>query len=158
MASLKLNIEDVAVFGVWEKLYDRVESERMPPADAEQPAGNERSEFLAELKKPLSAMHSATKATVMRRLNRQEYQNTLNDIFGTSLKLVEMLPADGRSGEFSNVGSALSVSMVQLDRYMQAAELVLDTAIAKHTNKPTAELITADYISGRDAKTFLGSF
>tara|TARA_B110000116_G_C16661416_1_gene501932 strand:+ start:154 stop:300 length:147 start_codon:yes stop_codon:yes gene_type:complete len=48
--------------------------------------------------------------------------------------------------------------MVQLDRYMQAAELVLDTAIAKHTNKPTAELITADYISGRDAKTFLGSF
>lgn len=156
LASLKPNIDDVSVFGVWEKLYDRVESERMPPADAEQPAGNERSEFLAGLKKSLSAMHSATKATLMRRLNRQEYQNSLNDVFGTRLKLVEMLPADGRSSEFSNVGSALSVSMVQLDRYMQAADLVLDTAIAKRTSKPAVELITADYISGRDAKTFLG--
>nr|MCS5632256.1 DUF1592 domain-containing protein [Pirellulaceae bacterium] len=156
MASLKLNIDEAAVFAVWEKLYDRVESGRMPPADAEQPTGNERTDLLAELKKPLSAMHAATKSTLMRRLNRQEYQNTLNDIFGTHLNLAEMLPADGRSGEFSNVGSALSVSMVQLDRYMQAAELVIDTAIAKRTSKPAVELITADYISGRDAKTFLG--
>jgi hypothetical protein len=156
LTELKLNIDDAAVFGMWEKLYDRVESGRMPPVDAETPPTNERTDFLAELKKPLSAIHAATKSTQMRRLNRQEYQNTLNDIFGIHLKLAKMLPTDGRSGEFNNVGSALSVSMVQLDRYMQAAEVVLDTAIAKRVSKPTVELITADYISGRDAKTFLG--
>ena len=44
---------------------------------------------------------------MLRRLNRREYQNTLNDIFGTSLDLESMLPEDSRFHEFDNVGVAV---------------------------------------------------
>jgi hypothetical protein len=80
----------------------------------------------------------------------------LNDLFGTNLKLKVLLPADGRSHEFDNVGQSLSVSLVQLEQYMAASDLVLDAAIASHVRKPVAISKTASYAETREGEKHLG--
>jgi hypothetical protein len=142
----------------WIKIHDRVRSGEMPPPDADpQPTAADREKFATELAKPLTHAHAAQKGTVLRRLNRNEYENTLNDMFGTTLDLSATLPPDGRSHEFDNVGEKLSISLVQMQRYLDAADAVMDAAIVKDLGPPVSETRRVSYADGRDAKGFVGS-
>ena len=80
----------------------------------------------------------------------------MNDMFGTTLKLAELLPNDGRLGEFDNVGATLSVSMVQMKRYLEAADLVLDNTIAKTVEPPELKTINASYKGSREGEKWIG--
>ena len=106
--------------------------------EKDQHTGQERFETI--LRKSLRDAHQS-QGTVLRRLNRREYQNTLNDIFGTSLDLESMLPEDSRFHEFDNVGEALSLSMTHMQRYMEAAGMVFDAAVATTVSAPKADII-----------------
>lgn len=150
------DLSDVATFAKWERLYDRVRTGEMPPEDADQPTDADRQKFLRSLNFPLTIAHDNTKGTILRRLNRREYENTMNDLFGTNLNLAGMLPEDGRSHEFDNVGESLGISLVHLQKYMEAAELVLDDAIADSTEPPVEVHIEASYADTREAEQFLG--
>ncbi|QDT09941.1 hypothetical protein K239x_18940 [Planctomycetes bacterium K23_9] len=150
------NLNDAATFARWERLFDRVADGEMPPVDSEQPTMDVRSAFSKALALSLATEHANTKGTVLRRLNRSEYQNTMNDLFGTRLKLKELLPEDGRSHEFENVGESLNVSLVQLEQYIAAAEGVLDSAIARTSQKPTPKTKVANYAETREAEKHLG--
>ena len=134
---LKYNLKDPASFAVWERVYDRVLSGEMPPKKKKkQPSAEDLQSFDKALSPNLQNAHKFAKGTVLRRLNRIEYQNTLNDMFGTNLRIADMLPEDGRSHEFDNVGEALGMSMVQLQRYINIAEKVIDTAVEKRPTPP----------------------
>lgn len=156
LSKLELKLENEATFSRWELIFDRVQTHEMPPEDATQPPESERSGFVRELKPRLLEAHAASKGTVLRRLNRREYQNTINDLFGTNLDLAGMLPEDGKAHEFDNVGEALGVSMVHLQRYMDAARLVLDTSIASTTTAPEEKHVEAGYLETSEAEKFLG--
>jgi hypothetical protein len=156
LGQLGNDLSDPATFAKWERLYDRVRTAEMPPEDALQPSDSERTEFLDLLKQPLVAAHTKTKGTVLRRLNRREYQNTMNDLFGTHLDLESMLPEDGRSHEFDNVGESLGISLVHLQKYMEAAEQVLDAAIADTVEPPEMKHIEASYKNTREGENFIG--
>jgi len=142
---LGADLNDAAVFAQWERIYDRVHDGEMPPQDATQPSQTHRSTLTRILGDALTQAHTTAKGTVLRRLNRREYQNTLNDLFGTSLQLQSMLPEDARSHEFDNVGEALGVSMTHLERYIEAAGLVFDHAVATSTEAPEPKLIDCHY-------------
>ena len=157
ITKLEWNLNDEATFDRWLRVFDRVDGGKMPPADSKQPSEEERTLFIKSLSNSLTLAHSRTKETVRRRLNRREYSNTLNDIFGTDLDLVALLPEDGRSHEFDNVGESLSVSMVQLERYMEAIDKVLETAIAKSLEPSRPETIRASYAEASEGKTFIGT-
>src|SRR4029077_12258736 len=74
---------------------------------------------------------------VFRRLNRTEYENTLRDLLGIpGLKVKERLPEDGQAFGFDKSAAALDLSYVQLARYMEAADVALDAAIAPHAARP----------------------
>ena len=64
-----------------------------------------------------------------RRLNRDEYQNTLRDLLGVEKDYRPLLPEDGRALGFDKVGSALSVSAEHLQAYMTVAREALNEAI-----------------------------
>ncbi len=128
----------------------------MPPEDADQPLAKHRADFTAVLAAQLSRAHADQKGTLLRRLNRREYQNTMNDLFGTNLDLESRLPEDGRSYEFDNVGEALSISMVHLQQYLDAADAVLDAAIAKSTDKPPSTIIQANYAETSEGQKHIG--
>ena len=130
MDQLSYDLDDPAIFVTWKRIYDRAMSGEMPPKKTlERPSANELAVFSSHLEPPLVDAHSKDKGTVLRRLNRQEYENTLNDLMGTNLKLDSHLPEDGRSHEFDNVGESLSLSMQHLKKYIHAAGLVFDQVI-----------------------------
>ncbi len=129
LTSLSTDAADAAAHKKWVRVYDRVVSGEMPPEKRERPAAAEIKEFMAALGKDLSAKHEVQKGTVLRRLNRNEYQNTLNDLLGVRVSVAELLPEDGRAHGFDTVGEALSISGIQMQRYMEAAELALNAAL-----------------------------
>jgi len=139
-------LSDPAAFAKWEMVFDRVRKGEMPPAKVKtRPSGKEKARLAKVLGASLNETHLASKGAVLRRLNRREYQNTLNDLFGTNLDLEGLLPEDGRSHEFDNVGEALGISMTHLERYLEGARMVFDASAAKWTTPPAA-------------KTFAGNF
>jgi len=130
MDQLSFDLEDPATFVTWERIYDRATSGEMPPKKiVERPTASELAFFSKQLGPPLGNAHSKEKGTVLRRLNRQEYENTLNDLMGTNLRLGSHLPEDGRSHEFDNVGESLNLSMEHLKQYIHAAGLVFDQVV-----------------------------
>jgi len=151
------DLSDAAVFAKWEQIFDRVTVGEMPPAKVkDRPEAKELTAFRAALEPRLVQSHAAAKGTVLRRLNRREYENTMNDLFGTSLELEDMLPEDGRSHEFDNVGDALGVSMQHMQMYLKAAGLVLEEAITKTTEPPEPQKIVGRYTDDKGVKKFVG--
>lgn len=153
---LSHDLADEAAFARWERIFDRVHEGEMPPADADQPTADHQALFNKLLGQSLTTAHNASKGTVLRRLNRQEYQNTMNDLFGLDLDLISELPEDGRTQEFNNVGESLNVSMVHLRQYLSAADRVIDHAIAKTTKPPAPETIRANYAETREGESHIG--
>ena len=153
--ALSGDLNNPEAFSKWERIYDRVSSGEMPPKKKEQPKAARIAFFRKALGVPLAEAHQARKGTVLRRLNRKEYQNTLNDIFGTNIDLVSILPEDGRSHEFDNIGEALGISMIQMQRYLEGIEKVLDAAIADRVDPPEVKVKAANYVDSREGKQFI---
>jgi hypothetical protein len=156
LQKLGTDLQDAALFAKWERVHDRLKAGEMPPKDAGQPADEDRAAAIQSLAGQLTAAHAARKGTVLRRLNRREYENTLNDLFGTNLRLGQLLPADGRSHEFDNVGSALGISLVQMQRYLEGIDLVLSEAIARRAQPPESKVVRASYADTRGGEQWLG--
>ena len=72
---------------------------------------------------------TSSAAVAIRRLNRREYNNTIRDLLGLNLNLADDFPADDIGFGFDNVGSALNISPVHVEKYLDAAELAMDQAI-----------------------------
>jgi hypothetical protein len=65
----------------------------------------------------------------MRRLNRLEYRNTIRDLIGISFDPTADFPSDDIGHGFDNIGDVLSLSPVLMERYLTAAESIMDQAI-----------------------------
>lgn len=65
----------------------------------------------------------------LHRLNRLEYNNTVRDLLGTSLRPADAFPPDGESDGFDNMADALQLTPTLLDRYFSAAKRVVDDAL-----------------------------
>jgi len=155
LLSLPVDLSDEATQAKWVRIYDRIAKGEMPPKEQPSPTEGEKRIFRAEVAPSLAAAHEATKGTVLRRLNKREYQNTLSDLLGVRLDVLDALPDDGRAGEFDTVGAALGISESQMQEYLRAAEQAIDLAIEDPTEAPEPVQIEASYATGRD-KTFIG--
>ncbi len=142
---------DAAAFKKWVRVFDRVIASEMPPAKKPQPTPAEIRGFAAVLSADLTAKHAAQKGTVLRRLNRREYQNTINDLLGIEVDVISQLPEDGRAHGFDNIGDALAISSVQMQRYMETAEFALNTALLTDV-KPESKKETFAMDTGRSAE------
>jgi cytochrome c553 len=65
-----------------------------------------------------------------RRLNRREYHNTMRDLLGVDLQVSDIFPADESAGTgFDTNGETLFIPPMLLERYLEAAQQVLDRVI-----------------------------
>ncbi len=128
---------DAAALKKWVRVFDRVAAGEMPPAKKKQPPQDAVQDFMAVLGADLVAKTNARKGAVLRRLNRREYQNTINDLLGVNVNVADSLPEDGRAHGFDNIGEALSISGIQMQRCMEAAELAVNAALSS-PEKPAA--------------------
>jgi hypothetical protein len=130
----------------WEKVFDKLAGGKMPPARAQQPAAEERQALIASLRKELHAASLARQAAdgrvMLRRLNRTEYQNTLEDLLGVHAQVADLLPEDGTAAGFDDVADALDVSGVHLVRYQQAIDRALANAIPDQLGPPKRFVLT----------------
>ncbi|MGK3991586.1 DUF1592 domain-containing protein [Sorangium sp. So ce136] len=96
---------------------------------------------------------------VLRRLNRLEYNNTVRDLFGTQLRPADEFPADDLGGEFSTIGSALTLSPAYVRAYERAAYALVDDLFAAPDER-RGRVITCDVGEGGDAcaRSILGAF
>ena len=137
---------------LWDQVGERVRAKEMPPAKSKQPTEDERKLLLAWVKHAAESQVDYDKLTkeqleqalagppTSRRLNRVEYNNTLRDLFGVDLRAGDLLPSEGGGGEgFDNAGATLFTTPVLMEKYLEAAELVLGTLF------PTAK----DKVRGR---------
>lgn len=129
LTTLSTDGADAAALKKWVRVFDRVAAGEMPPPKKKQPAQDAVQDFMAALGGDLVAKSNAQKGTVLRRLNRREYQNTINDLLGVQVNVIDSLPEDGRAQGFDNVGEALSISGIQMLRYMESAELAINAAL-----------------------------
>lgn len=71
----------------------------------------------------------------LRLLTRLEYQNTVNDLFGLSLNLVNSLPDENQVGGFDNNIAQNQVSSLRMDAYLTQAEKVAAQAVQDSWSK-----------------------
>jgi hypothetical protein len=150
------DLQQADLLAKWVGIYDRVDRGEMPPRDQPQPTAAERSAFLTPLRETLIQASRARAHTVLRRLNRTEYERTVNDLLGTAEDLVELLPEDGRAAGFDKLGEALDLSPVQMQACMVAAGRALDACISGGT-KPESSLVAYQLADGRNQE-FVGPY
>ncbi len=130
---LDADLTKPSTFERWREIVSRVQSGDMPPDKEPRPQPEHVASFVKRLADRLNvaaAKHRAEGRVVLRRLNRVEYENTMRDLFDVNVSVKELLPEDSISHGFDNVGAALNVSPVLMERYLDAADAVLNEATA----------------------------
>ncbi|HBE66603.1 MAG TPA: hypothetical protein DDW52_00505, partial [Planctomycetaceae bacterium] len=67
--------------------------------------------------------------TVLRRLNRREYENTVRDLLHIDADLRNLLPEDTPMHGFDTVANGLRFSQLQIESYLHAASVAVDDAL-----------------------------
>lgn len=127
------DLSQATTFQRWREIVARVRSDEMPPPGEPRPRPEQKSAWLGSLSARLDEAANKARAegrVVLRRLNRVEYENTVRDLFDVNVSVKEMLPEDATAQGFDNVGAALHVSPVLIERYLEAADAVLNAAVA----------------------------
>lgn len=155
LAALSTDAMEAGALKKWVRVYDRVAAGEMPPAKKQRPAEDELKHFMAALGADLTVKSNALKGTVLRRLNRREYQNTIHDLLGVQANVIDLLPEDGRAHGFDNIGEALSLSGIQMQRYMQAAELAINAGLGQDT-RPESKIQRSTLDTERNRRETIG--
>jgi hypothetical protein len=104
----------------WLRVRDALEGRIMPPADEPQPSLENLDAIIGWIEKDFLAAQCGQQASpapvVIRRLNRHEYNNTIRDLLGLDLRLADAFPQDEIGFGFDNVGSALNISPVHVEK------------------------------------------
>lgn len=140
LESLPYQLDSKAVHESWAKALRRIEDGEMPPADYDQPNDDQIHDFVATLDTDLTTADRQRLAKVgrarPRRLNRSEYETALEDLFDMPFHIAENLPEDAKSHGFDTVGSALNVSSVQIQSYLDVLDTVFDRATTLYERPP----------------------
>jgi len=127
---------------VWEKASQKLQLGAMPPKGLPQPTTAERHRLIHWIDSTLSSAHCDIQdpgRVTLRRLNREEYNNTIRDLFGVDLKPANDFPSDDVGYGFDNIGDVLTISPLLMERYLGAAEKISEAVIfAEDANAPIA--------------------
>ena len=117
----------------WQKALENVEGGTMPPDDAPQMSAAESATLTQYLQAVLSKANCKTNPdpgrVTLRRLNREEYNNTIRDLVGVDFRPADDFPSDDVGYGFDNIGDVLTLPPLLMEKYLAAAEAVADQAI-----------------------------
>lgn len=134
----------------WESILDMLQVGEMPPATEPQPKA---ADVKAVTKWIESGMRDyVTKANAehaepnTRRLTNIEYQNTLNDLLGFELDVIEDLPRDPvKPYEFNNTAELMRMGPEQVDRFLEVSRRAMASAIVD-AGEPTVHKTRREWL------------
>jgi len=123
---------------LYQKAALAMRSGSMPPSGKARPAPDEQRAFNAWLnaayyRANCSADMAASGRNPIRRLNRAEYNNTIHDLTGLDIHPADDFPADDVGYGFDNIADVLSIPPLLTERYLDAAEMVVEGVFASST-------------------------
>ncbi len=135
---LQFPIKGAAMLEVAQGMIDQLELKEMPPKKAKlHPEGSERLALVNYLRGETRLFYKSYQRsggeTVLRRLNRREYRNTVRDLLQLNMDMfdpTQRFPRDLTTEHFDNVGSTLVTSGYLLEQYLDAADQVIERALA----------------------------
>ncbi len=117
----------------WRKVLGQLEEGVMPPAGAPRPSEAESGRVVAFLQGVLSKADCSIAQdpgrVTLRRLNREEYNNTIRDLFGVAFRPADDFPSDDVGYGFDNIGDVLSLPPLLMEKYLAAAETIAESTI-----------------------------
>jgi mono/diheme cytochrome c family protein len=121
----------------WKEVIDRINAGEMPPKERARPDAKQATAFVDWVNRQLRDVELAAKNAggriPMRRLNRDEYANTVRDLLkldeNVVRPLIEELPGDGKAEGFDRLGVALFFDQTQIERSLVVAEKIAARAI-----------------------------
>ncbi len=119
---------------VWEQVADNLRSGDMPPPGKPRPSAAELDVLNAWLdaivfQTDCNAERDPGRVTI-RRLNRAEYNNTIRDLVGIDFQPANDFPQDDVGYGFDNIGDVLSLPPLLMEKYLAAAEKIVEKALA----------------------------
>ena len=143
----------------WQKVADNVLTHSMPPAKRQtQPSDEERKAIVAWVREALefcdcTGPRDPGRVTI-RRLNREEYNNTIRDLLGVAdFKPAADFPADDSGYGFDNNADVLTMSPLLVEKYLAAAEAALDKAIVTDPPPPTVVKLDGTELDGAGGRS-----
>ncbi len=124
-------------FDVWYETWKNVRSNLMPPADKPQLSDEDRAKVLAFIETSVFKIDRENPdpgRVTIRRLNREEYRHTIKDLLRIDFDVDDILPPDDTGYGFDTIGDVLSISPLLMEKYLEAAEAVVERAVP--TNGP----------------------
>ena len=114
-----------------DEIYEAIELGEMPPEDAKRFPKTDQVKALQEvLGKQLRVLAEKQKPGMLKRLSRVEYQNTINDVFGTDFSLLDQLPMDNIDAGFDNNADNLHLSLVDMESYFNVANRIAESVVS----------------------------
>jgi hypothetical protein len=142
--TLSREIRNSGVAEHWREVLNALNLGEMPPEEEEKPANAELEPVLDHLTSSLleaKQRFSETGGEVMlRRINRREYRNTMEDLFGLRVP-EELIPPDDIGEGFDTIGLSQQFSAFHFEGYFEAAEKIVQTAM-RFAGQPRRETTT----------------
>jgi mono/diheme cytochrome c family protein len=131
----------------WFSVLEKIESGAMPPED-EEPLTPATREALAawvrgDFSDHLLAKQRTEGRSQFRRLSRNEYANTVQDIFGVRPPVMRLMPPDGRVDGYDKVSAALPFSAAATEAQLKMAEDIVSRMFEIPVSKETHLLVSA---------------
>ena len=118
----------------WKAVHTALVEREMPPEEAKaQPTDAERGLLTAWIASLKTGDRPDPGRTTLHRLNRAEYQHTIRDLVGVDYRADAEFPKDDVSDGFDNIAQTLSLSPLLIEKYLLAADTILDRALTPET-------------------------
>jgi hypothetical protein len=118
---------------VWDNVLHMLRVGEMPPMERPRPPAADIEAVTKSIEGVLANLDCSKAPNVgrvtVRRLNRAEYNNTIRDLLGVDHQPAADFPNDDVGYGFDNIGDVLSTTPLLFERYLAAAESVLQKAI-----------------------------
>jgi hypothetical protein len=142
-------LKNSAAAETWHDVLNVLNLGEMPPEDEPQLSEKERDVLAGWITEQIAHVIQVRKSTggqvVIRRLNRVEYRNTMRDLLGLDLNYgLDLLPDSPSEDGFTNNGSALRMSALQLESYLESARSAMSRAIVTTEEPDVADSTQTD--------------
>lgn len=117
----------------WEKITHKIAVGEMPPKGIPRPPKDQMDGLVNFIQQQFDKADAAIKPdpgrVTARRMNRNEYRNTIRDLLAVDYRADKDFPTDDSGYGFDDIADILTVSPLLMEKYLTAAETIASRAM-----------------------------